>query len=219
MSQPRRRLRQRLACRWRRSRCGGSNARQESRRRRLTPVSDVLPLATEWAWWLLRLMAFPSLTEISVTGIPVWNAQPGRHFPHSSATREALAAVARMAIVIYIGKCPGRLASGSCAADTGPAAGIRPNVMATPLHIGAGRNSEMAKRSLKQRTQEAVTPDLSKPTELASNQDDREEITRLAFQFWIERGCPIGTPEEDWFRAEAEVRSRVSQRRQTAHSA
>jgi hypothetical protein len=74
----------------------------------------------------------------------------------------------------------------------------------------------MAKRSLKNPTQEVV-PDSSEATELASNQDEREEITRLAFQFWIERGCPIGTPDEDWFRAEAEVRSRASKGRQTAH--
>jgi hypothetical protein len=74
----------------------------------------------------------------------------------------------------------------------------------------------MAKRSLKNPTQEVVTPDSSEAAELASNQDEREEITRLAFQFWTERGCPIGTPEEDWLRAEAEVRSRASKRRQAA---
>jgi hypothetical protein len=29
-----------------------------------------------------------------------------------------------------------------------------------------------------------------------------EEITRLAEQFWIERGRPFGSPEVDWLRAE-----------------
>jgi hypothetical protein len=76
----------------------------------------------------------------------------------------------------------------------------------------------MAKRRPKSPTQEVVTPDFSEATEPASNQDEREEITRLARQFWIERGCPIGTPEEDWFRAEAEVRSQASKRRQAADS-
>lgn len=74
----------------------------------------------------------------------------------------------------------------------------------------------MAKRSLKKPTQGIVAPDSSEVTELASNPDEREEITRLALQFWIERGCPIGTPEQDWFRAEAELASRDSKRRQAA---
>ena len=29
-----------------------------------------------------------------------------------------------------------------------------------------------------------------------------ETTRRLAFQFWQERGSPIGSPELDWFRAE-----------------
>jgi hypothetical protein len=74
----------------------------------------------------------------------------------------------------------------------------------------------MAKRRPKSPTQGVVTPDSSEATELANNQDEREEIARLAHQFWIERGCPIGTPEEDWFRAEVEVRSQASKRRQAA---
>lgn len=36
---------------------------------------------------------------------------------------------------------------------------------------------------------------------------DDEEIRPLAYQFWLERGCPIGTPETDWFRAEAELKA------------
>jgi hypothetical protein len=77
----------------------------------------------------------------------------------------------------------------------------------------------MTKRRPKSPAKEVVTPDSSEAPELASNQDEREEIARLSHQFWIERGCPIGTPEEDWLRAEAEVRSRASKRRQTAASA
>jgi uncharacterized protein YjbJ (UPF0337 family) len=33
-----------------------------------------------------------------------------------------------------------------------------------------------------------------------------EDIARLAYQIWQQRGCPIGTPEEDWFRAEEEIK-------------
>jgi hypothetical protein len=76
----------------------------------------------------------------------------------------------------------------------------------------------MAKRSRKTPTQEVVPLDSSEATELVSNQDEREEITLRALQLWMERGRPIGTPEEDWFRAEAEVRSRASKLRQAAGS-
>ncbi len=39
-----------------------------------------------------------------------------------------------------------------------------------------------------------------------------EEITRRARRLWGERGCPIGSPEEDWFRAEEEIRSEQAAR-------
>jgi len=34
------------------------------------------------------------------------------------------------------------------------------------------------------------------------------EIAALAHKFWQGRGCPEGSPEEDWFRAVEELRSR-----------
>jgi hypothetical protein len=33
-----------------------------------------------------------------------------------------------------------------------------------------------------------------------------QEVEFLAFQFWQERGAPIGTPDVDWFRAEDELK-------------
>ena len=38
--------------------------------------------------------------------------------------------------------------------------------------------------------------------------DDLERVGRiavLAYEYWLERGCPHGSPEEDWFRAEREI--------------
>lgn len=35
-----------------------------------------------------------------------------------------------------------------------------------------------------------------------------EEIQRVAYRLWQERGCPIGTPEADWFRAEQKLNER-----------
>ena len=31
-------------------------------------------------------------------------------------------------------------------------------------------------------------------------------VSKRAYELWIERGCPEGSPEEDWFRAESELK-------------
>ena len=33
-------------------------------------------------------------------------------------------------------------------------------------------------------------------------------VAELAYQRWVERGCPQGCPEDDWYEAERELRSR-----------
>jgi len=38
-----------------------------------------------------------------------------------------------------------------------------------------------------------------------SEPENRQAIAALAYEFWQARGCPDGTPEEDWFRAEQEI--------------
>ena len=38
---------------------------------------------------------------------------------------------------------------------------------------------------------------------------DQEAIALLAYFYWEERGCPNESPDEDWFRAEAELRHRL----------
>jgi hypothetical protein len=45
---------------------------------------------------------------------------------------------------------------------------------------------------------------------MQSIQTESEQFHRLqlaAYFLWEERGCPIGTPEIDWFRAEHELRN------------
>lgn len=37
-----------------------------------------------------------------------------------------------------------------------------------------------------------------------------EEVAKLAHQFWAERGCQHGHHEEDWLRAEHELRGKAS---------
>jgi hypothetical protein len=42
-----------------------------------------------------------------------------------------------------------------------------------------------------------------KPAAAAPSQ---EAIARLAYQYWEARGCPGGSPEEDWLRAENDLK-------------
>lgn len=39
---------------------------------------------------------------------------------------------------------------------------------------------------------------------------DSEEVARLAYTRWQARGCPDGSPEEDWFLAERELNGILS---------
>jgi len=41
---------------------------------------------------------------------------------------------------------------------------------------------------------------------------EHEDIARLAYSYWEARGCPFGSPEEDWFRAEMELLRQTSAR-------
>ena len=38
---------------------------------------------------------------------------------------------------------------------------------------------------------------------------DQDAIARLAYSYWEERGYPNDSPDEDWLRAEAELRNRL----------
>ena len=40
---------------------------------------------------------------------------------------------------------------------------------------------------------------------------DYVSIARLAYLHWLERGCPIGSPEEDWSWAEQDLKNEQTQ--------
>lgn len=42
---------------------------------------------------------------------------------------------------------------------------------------------------------------------------DQTGIGRFAYDFWLQRGCPMGSPEEDWFRAEQKLRHEAVDRK------
>jgi hypothetical protein len=37
------------------------------------------------------------------------------------------------------------------------------------------------------------------------NYHEHEDVAKLAYRLWEERGRPMGSPEVDWYRAEREV--------------
>lgn len=49
------------------------------------------------------------------------------------------------------------------------------------------------------------------PQDGAMTKDD-SDIATLAYQLWTDRGSPIGSPEEDWFRAEEELKGKGTSR-------
>jgi hypothetical protein len=55
------------------------------------------------------------------------------------------------------------------------------------------------------RQNKQVTTDVAGPynSEPAHTNPDPASIAARAYQFWLERGCPNGSDQEDWFRAEA----------------
>jgi len=74
----------------------------------------------------------------------------------------------------------------------------------------------MAKRVPRSRTKHHEVAAVPPATQPAADGSTDEEIGRLAHQYWMERGCPIGTPEEDWFRAVEEIKRRSQQTQQPA---
>ena len=48
--------------------------------------------------------------------------------------------------------------------------------------------------------EEWITPN---GTTAEANHNGHTGVPELAYQLWQERGCPEGSPDEDWFQAEA----------------
>jgi len=54
-----------------------------------------------------------------------------------------------------------------------------------------------------QERQQAESPETSVPS--AERRPAHEQTALLAYALWQQRGCPEGSSEEDWFRAEQEL--------------
>ncbi len=65
----------------------------------------------------------------------------------------------------------------------------------------------MASRALKIDPKNSGTSQPTDSTERnASEIVSEDAITALAYQLWQNRGCPIGSEQEDWFRAEEDLK-------------
>ena len=59
----------------------------------------------------------------------------------------------------------------------------------------------------KRKTSRSIQREDAEPEPIIEPAVDQEAIARLAYSFWEGRGGPEGTSEEDWFKAEAELRN------------
>ena len=51
----------------------------------------------------------------------------------------------------------------------------------------------------------AMAPDTAAEHVTLTSPIEHEEVALLAYSYWEARGCPFGSPEEDWFRAERDL--------------
>lgn len=79
-------------------------------------------------------------------------------------------------------------------------------IYSDPTGAAAAASPEKRRAS---RTKRAVDGKVSTASENGVKQElvvDREAIARLAYSYWEGRGFTGGSPEEDWLRAEREIR-------------
>ena len=96
------------------------------------------------------------------------------------------------------------IVSPASAASSAPAASPRPRRVST-----AARTQHTAKAAEITATpaREPETPARA-DTVVVERELSHEEIARVAYSLWQARGCQHGNPDEDWLRAEEQLRQR-----------
>jgi hypothetical protein len=74
------------------------------------------------------------------------------------------------------------------------------------LFYETNQEENMAGRAFKKAAQKPVT---TNPDTESRQADDLDQATvaAAAYECWQKRGCPIGSDQDDWFQAEAELRA------------
>jgi hypothetical protein len=66
----------------------------------------------------------------------------------------------------------------------------------------------MAKRDKLASLDESMNGPLSSLVEPGgTDPEHHDKVAALAYKLWQERGCPVGADQEDWFRAEDELKN------------
>ena len=98
------------------------------------------------------------------------------------------------------------LISTGSAASPAPAASPRPRRPGTAARI---QHPAKAAETPATPPRDPETP-IRAETVVREWQLSHEEIARMAYALWEERGCQHGNPEEDWRRAEERLRQRAA---------
>jgi hypothetical protein len=67
----------------------------------------------------------------------------------------------------------------------------------------------MASQAKKMDPTKTITSDTEMQAVRSESMHDGE-VAAIAYEYWLRRGCPIGSPEMDWFQAEEEIQRRGS---------
>jgi len=73
----------------------------------------------------------------------------------------------------------------------------------TTVTSGGTSAGAAAARAVEKIAEPAIEIDPVTESRVSDSTPGPEQIARLAYSYWQARGCPEGSPEEDWFRAEA----------------
>jgi hypothetical protein len=75
----------------------------------------------------------------------------------------------------------------------------------------ASRAAAIQTKTVQPKPQKSIPNKLTKESGQLPVEDgmDTDQITALAYECWQRRGCPIGSPEVDWFQAEQELKRRT----------
>ena len=71
----------------------------------------------------------------------------------------------------------------------------------------AAAESPAKRRAARTKASVSETPSSNPAPSIASKVIDRQAIARLAYSYWVARGYTGGSAEEDWLRAERELRT------------
>jgi hypothetical protein len=88
-----------------------------------------------------------------------------------------------------------------------PAPAIVPGERGSGTTVRGGSNAEAPAASMPS-TDTEVHSDALSSSGGTSHSFTSEEVAARAYRCWHERGCPVGSPEVDWHRAEEELRNR-----------